>query len=207
MTGRTDVTTDTRRPRNGQRRAPGAAVPGDGRPRTPAGRGPYPPAGTGQPVRARRPAGVAGHPAGRQGLRRPAPATPGLAARPATPAPRPQVLRAAEPARASRTRFVFLVLGLLGGGLLCLLLINTILAAGSFQITALQQGNLRLSQQEQDLHVKIAAEEAPSSLAGRARKLGMVEPGLLHFLNIKTGRVNSGPATMAGIPTVPGYTP
>lgn len=121
--------------------------------------------------------------------------------------PRPQPHPPGQAARASRTRFVFLVLGLLGGGLVCLLLINTILAAGSFQITALQQGNLTLSQQEQVLHAKIAAEESPSSIARRARKLGMAEPGLLHFLNITTGRVESGPSTMAGVPTVPGYTP
>src|SRR5205814_756138 len=46
-------------------------------------------------------------------------------------------------ARSSRTPFVFLVVGLLGGGLLCLLLINTILDTGSYQITQLQQGNAR----------------------------------------------------------------
>jgi hypothetical protein len=34
------------------------------------------------------------------------------------------------------------VVALLGGGLLCLLLVNTILAAGAFKITALQQGNV-----------------------------------------------------------------
>jgi hypothetical protein len=99
------------------------------------------------------------------------------------------------------------VVGLLGGGLLCLLVINTILATGSFQISALKQGNVALAQQEQALHAKIAAEESPYSLARQARKLGMVEPGLLHFLDVKTGRLISGPSRMPGIPTVPGYTP
>jgi hypothetical protein len=99
------------------------------------------------------------------------------------------------------------VVGLLGGGLLCLLLINTILATGSFQISALKQSNVMLSQQAQDLHAKIAAAEAPSSIARQARRLGMVQPGLLHFLNLTTGRVNSGPARMPAIPDVPGYTP
>lgn len=99
------------------------------------------------------------------------------------------------------------MLGLLGGGLLCLLLINTILATGSFQISALQQSNASLSQQAQDLHAKIAAEESPYSIARQARKLGMVAPGLLHFLNLNTGKVNSGPSRMPGIPSVPGYTP
>jgi hypothetical protein len=107
----------------------------------------------------------------------------------------------------SRTRFVFLVVGLLGGTLLSLLVINTILATGSFQITSLQQGNVTLSQQEQQLHARIAAEESPYWLARQAGKLGMVESQLIHFLNLKTGRINSGPSQMPGVPTVPGYTP
>src|SRR6185436_5419083 len=55
----------------------------------------------------------------------------------------PRAVRARPGERAapeSRTRFVFLIVGLLGGGLLCLLMINTVLAAGAFKITALQQG-------------------------------------------------------------------
>ena len=40
---------------------------------------------------------------------------------------------------------MFLVVGLLGGGLLSLLMINTVLATGDFQITALQQGNITLA--------------------------------------------------------------
>jgi cell division protein FtsB len=107
----------------------------------------------------------------------------------------------------SRTRFVFLVVALLGGGLLCLLLVNTILATGAFQITGLQQGNVSLTQRVQALQSKIAAEEAPAALAQRARALGMVEPPLLHFLDLKKGRIINEPRQMAGVPTVPGYTP
>ena len=107
----------------------------------------------------------------------------------------------------SRTRFVFLVVGLLGGGLLCLLIINTVLATGAFQITALQQGNVALAQQEQAVQAQIAAEESPSSLAHRAAALGMVIQPRLHFLNLTTGRLQSQPGHMPGIPTVPGYTP
>jgi hypothetical protein len=96
---------------------------------------------------------------------------------------------------------------LLGGGLLCLLLVNTILAAGSFKITALQQGNVGLAQREQALQAKIAAEEAPSALALRARALGMVAPPLVHFLDLENGRIVSQPRRVPGVPTVPGYTP
>jgi cell division protein FtsB len=107
----------------------------------------------------------------------------------------------------SRTRFFFLVVALLGGGLLCLLLVNTILAAGAFKITALQQGNVALAQREQSLQAQIAAEEAPSALAKRARALGMVASPLVHFLDLRTGRIISQPRRVPGVPTVPGYAP
>jgi uncharacterized protein HemX len=107
----------------------------------------------------------------------------------------------------ARTRFVFLVVGLLGGALLSLLMINTILAAGAFQVTALQQGNVALAQREQALQAQVAAEEAPAVLAQRAASLGMQVQPRLHFLKLETGRLASQPNQMPGIPTVPGYTP
>jgi hypothetical protein len=107
----------------------------------------------------------------------------------------------------SRTRFVFLIVGLLGGGLLCLLMINTVLAAGAFRITALQQGNVPLAQRVQALQAQVAAQESPYSLAQRAAALGMVVQPRLHFLNLGRGRLQSQPSTMPGIPTVPGYAP
>ena len=133
-------------------------------------------------------------------------------------APRPGGYRPAGPRTArslpgqrtapeSRTPFVFLIVGLLGGGLLCLLMINTVLAAGAFRITALQQGNIPLAQRVQALHAQVAAEESPYSLAQRATALGMVVQPRLHFLNLSTGRLQSQPSNMPGIPTVPGYTP
>jgi cell division protein FtsB len=110
--------------------------------------------------------------------------------------------------RSSRTPFVFLVVGLLGGGLLCLLLINTILDTGSYQITQLQQQNVTLAQQTQELQAQVAREESPSVLAGRARKLGMGEAPLLHFLNLRKGRIQSEPSHVPGVVVVPpGYTP
>jgi hypothetical protein len=116
-------------------------------------------------------------------------------------------LRVQRHAPQTRTRFVFLVVGLLGGALLSLLMINTILAAGAFQITALQQGNVVLAQREQALQAQISAEESPASLAQRAAILGMRIQPRLHFLNLNTGRLESQPNQMPGIPTVPGYTP
>jgi Tfp pilus assembly protein PilN len=106
-----------------------------------------------------------------------------------------------------RTRFILLVLGLLSGGLVCLLVINTTLAAASFRITALQQGNAALTQQQQELQQKVTTEKSAASLAQRAKKLGMRTQPLPDFLNLRTGRVYRSPHTLPGVPSVPGYAP
>ena len=141
-----------------------------------------------------------------------APSVPGrVASRPASYRPASPRTAPARPgqrtAPESRTRFVFLIVGLLGGGLLCLLMINTVLAAGAFKITALQQGNVPLAQRVQALQAQVAAEESPYQLARRAAALGMVTQPRLRFLNLSTGRLQGQPSKMPGIPTVPGYTP
>ena len=217
VNGRTELTerkqlpgTQPRRGAPGPRRAAAgprravAAAPAVGGPPRPAGAQP------GNRPMAPRPGA---RPAGdRPGGARPAAAPP--VPRRGRPAAPPGAVRTARPplpgtrpAPESRTRFVFLVVGLLGGGLLCLLMINTILATGAFQITALQQGNVSLAQRVQSLQAQIAAEESPASLAHRAAALGMQIQPRLHFLNLKKGRLQSEPDRMPGILTVPGYTP
>jgi hypothetical protein len=69
--------------------------------------------------------------------------------------------------------FVLLVLVLLGGGLICLLVINTTLGATSFQISQLQNTNATLATQEQTLQQQIAAAKSPAEIARRAYALGM----------------------------------
>ena len=85
---------------------------------------------------------------------------------------------------------------MLGGGLVCLLVINTTLAAASFRINALQQGNVALAQQAQSLQQQVTAEESPASLYKRAFQLGMRQQPRMNFLNLRTGHVY-----------VPGYAP
>jgi len=201
VSGHTEVVTGTRR-------APGTS-------------GRRAPAPTGRPARAR--PGNAAAPARGRTAPRPAPPRPRPAAPPRpTGQPRPSGLPRVRPtsarrgpaaataggARSSRTPFVFLVVGLLGGGLLCLLLINTILDTGSYQITQLQQGNAALVQQTQELQARIAQEESPAVLAGKASQLGMQEPGLLHFLDLRKGKIEREPAHAPGVSVYPpGYTP
>ena len=106
-----------------------------------------------------------------------------------------------------RTRFILLVLGMLAGGLVCLLVINTTLAAASFRINALQRGNVALAQREQVLQQQVTAEESPSVLQREALRLGMRTQPLLNFLDLRTGRVYRQPASVPGVPNVPGYAP
>jgi hypothetical protein len=108
----------------------------------------------------------------------------------------------------SRTPFVLLVLGLLGGGLICLLVINTTLATASFRVSNLQQSNASLAQQEQVLQQQIAREESPATIERRAYRLGMRQQQHLNFLNAATGRLELAPKTLpADVPIVPGFTP
>jgi hypothetical protein len=107
-----------------------------------------------------------------------------------------------------RMPFILLLIGLLGGALVCLLVISTTLAAGSFRITSLQQANQALAKQQQQLQQQVAEEQAPGVLAQRAEQLGMRPVSELQFLNVKTGRISSdAPTGAAAAIQVPGYTP
>src|SRR5262249_51607317 len=155
---------------------------------------------------------VRGRPGVRPGPRpappRAAPPRPAPAGPPQTPVSVPRrrtVTAAAGLARSSRTPFVFLVVGLLGGGLLCLLLINTILDTGSYQISQLQQQNVTLVQRNQELQAQIAHEESPAVLASRAHRLGLREPSLLHLLHPRESPIAPQPPHLPGAPAVPWY--
>jgi hypothetical protein len=133
--------------------------------------------------------------------------------RPAALAPdraagQPRPTGAGAPSAAiARTPFIVFVTALLGGGLICLLVINTILATGSYQITSLQQAQTARAQQVQVLKQQVAEESAPSVIAKRARQLGMVEPPLTRFLDLKSGKIIRQPVNQPGVPVVPGWTP
>ena len=171
--------------------------------------------GTGVRVRPRGgPSGRSGAPPVRPRPGRRRPGGPGLG-RPGTGTGQPSAGQerrsgpwaSAPSAAISRTPFILFVTALLGGGLVCLLIINTILAAGAYQITSLQQTQTTQSQQVQVLRQQVAADSAPSVIARRARELGMVAPPLTNVVNLKTGRIATQPPTRPGVPAVPGYTP
>jgi uncharacterized membrane-anchored protein YhcB (DUF1043 family) len=66
-----------------------------------------------------------------------------------------------------------LVVGLLGGALAGLLLLNTALAQQAFTRSELQRENQRLDECRQGLQVDIAREDGPEVLHAKARRLGM----------------------------------
>jgi hypothetical protein len=203
----------------------GRADPGQAAPATPrAGRG----SGAGRPARDGRrirdgrvprdarqvPPGRPardGRPAGAAGPVRTAPAEPAArpaaSAAPASPAATARDLTAAGQRPASRTPFILLVLALLVGGLICLLVVNTTLAAASYQISNLQRSNAVATQRVQELQQQVASEQSPGSIEQRALRLGMRMQPTLSFIDLKTGRTYTMPSRAGGASAVPGYTP
>jgi outer membrane biosynthesis protein TonB len=95
-------------------------------------------------------------------------------ARPATASPRLRAVPA--PAyRPSRAPFVGLVVSLLAGGLLAVLMLNTMLAQDAFVLYELNKRTATLAAQEQALRQDLTAQEAPQVLAERAKSIGMVK--------------------------------
>jgi hypothetical protein len=74
---------------------------------------------------------------------------------------------------APQAPFAVLVVGLLGGALVGLLLLNTALAQQAFERSELQRENQRLDERKQALQQDIAREDTPQVLHAKARRLGM----------------------------------
>ncbi|MFD0272198.1 hypothetical protein ACFVGY_37375 [Streptomyces sp. NPDC127106] len=101
--------------------------------------------------------------------------------------------------QAARTPFVLLVVGLLAGGLISLLLLNSALNEGSFQLTRLKKETTALTDEEQALQRDVDAYSAPDALQRRAQELGMVPGGSPVFIG-PDGKV-TGTAAVAESPS------
>jgi hypothetical protein len=124
----------------------------------------------------------------------------------ARPAPRPAAVPAAARAGTHRVPFVLLLCGLLGGALVCALVISTTLAAGAFEITNLQNSTTAQAKQLQSLEDEVAQAQSAQQIATRAAKLGMVGVGELRFVDLKTGKTaTDADPDWAG--SIPGYYP
>ncbi|MCC3772107.1 septum formation initiator family protein, partial [Streptomyces sp. UNOC14_S4] len=113
-------------------------------------------------------------------------------------------LRATGPAGARRTPFVFLVVVLLGSGLISLLVLNSALNQGSFELTKLQRKTTELTDEQQALQQDVDRLAAPDALERRARELGLVPGGNPAFL-APDGTVRGEPSPATADPA--GYVP
>jgi hypothetical protein len=126
-------------------------------------------------------------------------ARPGAARRPSSggPAARAAARRRAQivalpdprPAVAGNGVFALVVVGMLVGGMVLLLVLNTSLAQGAFEIGTLTRSQNQLAVQEQQLLQEVARAEAPESLQARADSLGMVPVTAPVFLRLADGAV------------------
>ncbi len=105
--------------------------------------------------------------------------------------------------RPARLPFLLVVIGLLTGGLLALLMLNTVLAQDAFVLHDLQVRSAALTDQEQALREVVTRQTSPQLLAGRARALGMVPSGNPVFLRVSDGRVLGVPVAAVAPPRVP----
>jgi len=102
--------------------------------------------------------------------------------------------------RAARAPFAVVLVGVLGGGLLGLLLLNTLVAQDSFRLHQLAQESRSLQQREEQLAGQLEANQAPSALAARAARLGLVPGGPPVFLRLPDGRVLGKPVAGKEVP-------
>ncbi|MEU6297671.1 hypothetical protein ABZ866_21300 [Streptomyces erythrochromogenes] len=102
--------------------------------------------------------------------------------------------------------FVLLVVALLAGGLISLLLLNSALNEGSFQLTRLKKETTALTDEEQALQRDVDAHSAPDALQRRARELGLVPGGSPVFIGpdgTVSGSVSVAEAPPSPTPTLP----
>ena len=129
----------------------------------------------------------------------------------ATPAPRSLpgargLLRLVPQRRskAAKTPFVIVLVVLLVGGLLGLLLLNTMVAQDSFTLHDLASQSRQLQLREQALASQVETAQAPAALAARATQMGMVPGGAPVFLRLTDGRVLGMPTKgKAVVPVAP----
>lgn len=111
-------------------------------------------------------------------------------ARPSTSGPIPRSLRAVPTApRTGHAGFVAICLATLIGGLVLVLVLNTSIAQGSFELSALQTRSNELTDAEDALGHSIDAQRAPAELARRALGRGMVPARAAAFLRLSDGKV------------------
>jgi hypothetical protein len=106
-----------------------------------------------------------------------------------------------------RSRFVLLVMGLLGSGLVASLWLSTSAAADSYRLDAATRATRDLSERSETLRTEIAAMRSAPALARAARNLGMVPASDVARLVVEPGGgvvvVGTPKAAYAPAPALP----
>lgn len=105
------------------------------------------------------------------------------------------------PAVAGTGVFSLVVVGILVLGMVMLLVLNTSLASGAFEISALQSQQRDLAVKEQRMLQDVARAEAPESLQAKAHELGMVPVSSPVFLRLADGKILGVPRPAQADPT------
>ncbi|MBI1377544.1 MAG: hypothetical protein GC157_08700 [Frankiales bacterium] len=115
---------------------------------------------------------------------------------------RPQLVALPEPAPvvAGTGIFAAVVVGLLLSGMVVLLVLNTSLAQGAFELSSLSKAQSDLEDQEQQLLQDVALKESPEALQRRALQLHMVPVASPVFLRLSDGAVLGVPVAAAAPP-------
>ncbi|MGO1316205.1 MAG: hypothetical protein ACTMIR_04090 [Cellulomonadaceae bacterium] len=115
------------------------------------------------------------------------------AAAPARPRPRIHVVPPPRTAR-SRVPYVLFCMALVGAALISVLLLNTTMANGAYESRDLQAQIAQLAQSEQALLAQLEEASAPTALAERAQRLGMVQDSTPAFLRLSDGAIIGDPS-------------
>ncbi|WP_028647748.1 hypothetical protein [Nocardiopsis sp. CNT312] len=92
--------------------------------------------------------------------------------------------------RAPRIPFVLLILCLLGGALVSLLLLRSVIAQETFTIARLQTENRELAYIEQQLQERVSRLESSERIADEAEEMGMEQTGEAPlFLDLDNGEI------------------
>lgn len=103
-----------------------------------------------------------------------------------------------RPERATRGVFILFLTGLLGVGLIAILVINTALAQGAFQLSELQQEQGAIAEQAAALTQAVDAASTPGALEAKARAVGMRPSENPVFLRLPDGTILGNPKPAPG---------
>ncbi|ADD42341.1 hypothetical protein [Stackebrandtia nassauensis] len=93
-----------------------------------------------------------------------------------------------EPVTTARMPFVLSILGLIAGGIVGLLVLNTAINGNAFELQDLREKQTKLDAKEQRLTDELADVKAPGNLAAAADRLGLVEAEEITYLRLPDGK-------------------